>query len=218
MTSNIKKINSSFTRVYANIKTSDGAFSIHLLDITSGDLNNSFWNFLNDNIKLSFKPLKNISKKYLKDLNFTEPDDTVSLINNSLTSLYKKADLFDSNTEITSKAVTKLNIDYSAQEKQVSFVNKTNNLIKITGNKDDLFPLSTIFLEKKDSSPISYLIPNNFNFLAGNSPFNSQSIDRLQLDQNPDEVFNAFLNSLNHISEIYFQSIQNRSLKYLKDD
>ena len=218
MTSNIKKINNCFSRVYADIKISDGAFSIHLMDITSGDLNNSFWDFLNNNIKLSFKPIKNISKKYLKNLNFIEPDDTISLINNSLISLYKKADLFDSNTNINTKAVTKLNIDYSSQEKPVSFVNKTNNLIKITGNKDHLFPLSSIFLENKDSSPISYLIPNNYNFVAGNSPFNSQSIDKLQLDQNPDEVFKAFLNTLNHISEIYFESIQNRSLKYLKDE
>ena len=218
MTSNIKKINNCFSRVYADIKISDGAFSIHLMDITSGDLNNSFWDFLNDNIKLSFKPIKNISKKYLKNLNFIEPDDTISLINNSLISLYKKADLFDSNTNINTKAVTKLNIDYSAQEESVSFVNKTNNLIKITGNEDHLFPLSSIFLENKDSSPISYLIPNNYNFVAGNSPFNSQSIDKLQLDQNLDEVFKAFLNTLNHISEIYFESIQNRSLKYLKDE
>ena len=100
--------------------------------------------FLNDNIKLSFKPIKNISKKYLKNLNFIEPNDTISSLNNALISLYK-ADLFDSNTNINTKAVTKLNIDYSAQEESVSFVNKTNNLIKITGNEDHLFPLSSIF-------------------------------------------------------------------------
>lgn len=218
MISNKQIKNIRFSRVYADVKISEGLFNIHLFDIASGDLNNSFWNFLKDNLNLSFRPITNINDEFLKDLNFINPEDQISLINNSLISLYKKTNLVKENTYKNSIGVTEANIEYSPQEKIVSFVNKTNNLIKVTGNRDDVFPLSAIIEGENDYSNISYLIPNNFNFLAGNSSINCQLIDKLKLDKSSNEIYYAFLNTIKHLSKIYFESIHNQTLDYLKDE
>ena len=217
-------------RVYAKVKNSKDSYKIHLIDLSTNNLNSDFWNYLSTKLDFVIKSLtknnniKNIdssgdnnikdqpiiSEEEIQISDLIDPSNNSEVIKNILINIFKSTELLNLRKHPYGTSSLNQPKKFEATKESKLFINNTNDFLLIEGKSNDLYPLINTKEEIKLSEKVNYIIPQGFGFIAGKNSFDCKRYTKLEIDKNLVDVSNTLINTIKHLSKISIESIEER--------